>query len=204
MSEYLYQNVEPHCSTNYLLPVVKELARGIPPQSVVADLGCGNGSLLAHFRQDGWVLHGFDMSSSGIKEASNAYPGIQFSRVDLTGDLSSHPLAGRCDLVISTEVVEHVFLPRLYAKNCFSFLKPGGILIISTPYHGYFKNLALALAGKMDFHHGALYDYGHIKFWSRRTLTFLLEESGLEVKQFVGAGRGPYLWKSMVIQAKKP
>lgn len=203
MSGYVYRDAEPHCSSKYLLPVVRELVRGVPPHSVVVDLGCGNGSLLAQFRQYDWELHGFDMSSSGIEEASHAYSGIPFACADLTTDLSSHPLVGRCDLVISTEVIEHVFLPRLYIRNCFSFLKPGGILIISTPYHGYLKNLALALAGKMDFHYGALLDYGHIKFWSRQTLMFLLEESGFEVKQFVGAGRAPFLWKSMVILAKK-
>ena len=147
------------------------MIRDAPTHSVVVDLGCGNGSFLAHFRQEGWELHGFDMSRSDIEEASKAYSGIQFSCADLTADLSSHPLVGRCDVVISTEVVEHVFLPRLYAKNCFRFLKPGGILIISTPYHGYLKNVALALAGKMDFHHGALIDYGHIS--SRFTYTHI-------------------------------
>jgi 2-polyprenyl-6-hydroxyphenyl methylase/3-demethylubiquinone-9 3-methyltransferase len=203
MSEYVYRDAEPHCSTKYLLRVVRELLRGVPPQSVVVDLGCGNGSFLAQFRQHGWELHGLDMSRSGIEEASKAYSGIQFGCADLTTDLSSHPLAGKCDVVISTEVVEHVFLPRLYAKNCSSFLKPGGILIVSTPYHGYLKNLALALAGNMDFHYGALLDYGHIKFWSRPTLTSLLAEAGFEVKRFEGAGRTTFLWKSMVILAKK-
>jgi 2-polyprenyl-3-methyl-5-hydroxy-6-metoxy-1,4-benzoquinol methylase len=203
MSEYVHPDAELQCASKYLLPVVRDLAQSVPPFSVVADLGCGNGSFLAQFRQYGWELYGIDMSRSGIEEATKAYSGIQFSGADLTADLSSHPLIGRCDLVISTEVVEHVFLPRLYVKNCFRFLKPGGILIISTPYHGYLKNLALALFGKLDPHFGPLWDYGHIKFWSRRTLTTLLAEAGFEVERFVGAGRAPFLWSSMVIRAKK-
>jgi 2-polyprenyl-6-hydroxyphenyl methylase/3-demethylubiquinone-9 3-methyltransferase len=63
--------------------------------------------------------------------------------------------------------------------------------------------VALALAGKMDFHYTALWDYGHIKFWSRPTLTALLAEAGFEVQRFVGVGRAPYLWKSMILVAKK-
>src|ERR1700687_5099956 len=203
MSEYGYPNAEHCCTGEYLLPVVRELVREVPPQAVVADLGCGNGSLLAEFRQNVWELHGLEMSRSGIEHAAKAYPGIQFDYADLTADLSLHPLAGRCDVVISTEVVEHVFLPRTYARNCCTFLKPGGILILSTPYHGYWKNLALALAGKMDFHYTALWDYGHIKFWSRPTITALLTEAGFEVKRFVGVGRVPLLWKSMIVVAKK-
>jgi 2-polyprenyl-6-hydroxyphenyl methylase/3-demethylubiquinone-9 3-methyltransferase len=203
MSEYVIEGPELQQASKYLLPSVTDLIWDVPPHSVVVDLGCGNGSVLAQFRQRGWALHGFDISPSAIEIASKTYSGIQFTCCDLTTDLSSHPLAGRCDAIISTEVIEHIFLPRLYVKNCNSFLKPGGILIISTPYHGYIKNLALALFGKMDFHHTALLDYGHIKFWSRRTLTTLLEEGGFEVERFVGAGRAPFLWCSMVILAKK-
>jgi len=42
---------------------------------------------------------------------------------------------------------------------------------------------------------------GHIKFWSRATLTALLAEEGFTVAHFEGAGRLPYLWKSMVVVA---
>jgi hypothetical protein len=82
-------------------------------------------------------------------------------------------------------------------------LKPGGYLVLSTPYHGYLKNLALSLTGKWDFHHSPLRDGGHIKFWSRKTLTELLETEGFHVTDFIGVGRIPYLWKSMVIVARK-
>lgn len=64
-------------------------------------------------------------------------------------------------------------------------------------------NLALAFSGKVDFHYDALLDDGHIKSWSRHTLTSLLDEAGFEVKQFAGVGRMPFLWKDIVILAKK-
>jgi 2-polyprenyl-6-hydroxyphenyl methylase/3-demethylubiquinone-9 3-methyltransferase len=168
------------------------------------DLGCGNGSLLARFRNRGLTLHGLDESSSGIAQARGAFPEIDFSVADLTSDLASHPRAGACDLVISTEVVEHIFLPRAFARNCHSFLKPGGRAVISTPYHGYLKNVLLAVTGRLDGHFTALWDYGHIKFWSRKTLTALLREAGLRIETFHGAGRVPWLWKSMVVVASKP
>ena len=204
MSECNYNNPNLSCSSLYILPVVQDYVNRLPKLSVILDLGCGNGSMLSRLRQHGWDLHGIEMSSSGLAEAQKAYPDIHFSWANLTSDLAAHPLAGKYDVVISTEVVEHVFLPRLFAKNSFAFLKPDGILIISTPYHGYFKNLVLALAGKMDVHFTALWDYGHIKFWSRRTLTLLLEEAGFQVKFFRGVGRISFLWKSMVIVATKP
>jgi hypothetical protein len=48
-----------------------------------------------------------------------------------------------------------------------------------------------------------LWHGGHIKFWSRNTLSLLLQESGFEVVAFSGVGRFPYLWKSMVLVARK-
>ena len=202
-AEYAYCNSELGWASQYLQPVIKPLIGELPPASVVADMGCGNGSFLAQYRDRGWELHGLEASSSGLAAAAAAYPEIQFAQADLTGDLSTHALAGRCDLLISTEVIEHIFLPRLFARNCHAFLKPGGRLIISTPYHGYLKNVVLAATGKLDDHFTALWDYGHIKFWSRRTLTELLEEAGFEVIGFQGAGRFPYLWKSMVLVARR-
>ena len=106
--------------------------------------------------------------------------------------------------MISTEVVEHVYAPRRWAAAAFSALNPGGVLICSTPYHGYLKNLTLAASGKLDAHFTALWGGGHIKFWSRRTLTALLQETGFEMVAFRGAGRWPWLWKSMLIAALKP
>ena len=88
-------------------------------------------------------------------------------------------LAGRFDrfpAVISLEVVEHVYAPRDFAMTLFSLVEPGGIALVSTPYHGYWKNLALTLTGKMDAHFTALWDHGHVKFWSVRTLGVLLRE----------------------------
>ena len=58
----------------------------------------------------------------------------------------------------------------------------------------------MALTGKMDTHFTVLWDGGHIKFWSVKTLTKLLEEFGFEMVVFKGSGRLPYLWKSMFIK----
>ena len=204
IGEYQHDNAELACSSEWILPVVRHEVKHLPPGSIVVDMGCGNGSILAHLREYRFELHGLDASRSGLAQAEKAYPDIQFSCADLMSDLSSHFLAGRCDAVISTEVVEHVFLPRLFAANCYRMLKPGGCLVISTPYHGYVKNLALAITGKLESHFTVLWDYGHIKFWSKQTLYHLLVEAGFVIQRFRGAGRIPYLWKSMILVARKP
>jgi len=62
--------------------------------------------------------------------------------------------------------------------------------------------LALALSGRLDAHFTVLWDGGHIKFFSRRTLEQMLREQGFVATDFAGAGRWPYLWKSMLVKAR--
>jgi hypothetical protein len=111
---------------------------------------------------------------------------------------------GRFPLVVSLKVVEDLYDPRLFAANLFALVEPGGHAIISTPYHGYFKNLALAAFGRFDGHFTVLWDGGHIKFWSVRTLGILLREAGFAEIDLLRVGRIPSLAKSMIALARRP
>ena len=56
----------------------------------------------------------------------------------------------------------------------------------------------------MDRHFTALWDHGHIKFWSMATLGELLREAGFVDLRFERVGRVPALAKSMIAVARKP
>jgi len=56
----------------------------------------------------------------------------------------------------------------------------------------------------MDAHFTVLWDYGHIKFWSMKTLRLLLLEAGFEDVRFLRVGRVPVLAKSMIAVAMRP
>ncbi len=203
-TEYRYSDARPRTSHRFLLQAVEPFLRSLPSGSRVLDFGCGNGSLLARFTDCGLELHGVDASKSGISQARQHHRAIVFHIGDVTAPMPPDLAQVRFDAIVCTEVVEHVFDPRKLLRNIFALLKPGGQLLITTPYHGYLKNLALAAAGHMDAHYTALWDHGHIKFFSRRTLSALLEEANFEELRFSGAGRAPFFWKSMVFLARKP
>ncbi len=183
----------------FLLPVVFR-ALGTPGR--VFDLGCGNGAVAQALHDRGYQVTGVDPSESGI-----AYAHANRPQLDLHQGSAYEPLAerfGRFPSVVSLEVVEHVYAPRDYAATLFDLVEPGGQAIISTPYHGYWKNLAVALAGGFDAHFTALWDNGHIKFWSVATLTQLLTEAGFRNIRFERVGRIPPLARSMIAIADKP
>ncbi|SFU83143.1 2-polyprenyl-6-hydroxyphenyl methylase / 3-demethylubiquinone-9 3-methyltransferase [Methylobacterium sp. 174MFSha1.1] len=186
---------------SYLLAPVMQIIDDRRPDKIF-ELGCGNGSLAAHLTEKGYCVTGVDPSADGIGVARTRFPSLKLEVGSAYDNLAER--YGRFPLVLSLEVVEHVYDPRSYARTVFSLLDPGGTLVLSTPYHGYAKNLLLALSGKMDAHFTALWDHGHIKFWSMKTLTALLHEAGFVDITFRRVGRLPPLAKSMIAVARRP
>jgi 2-polyprenyl-6-hydroxyphenyl methylase/3-demethylubiquinone-9 3-methyltransferase len=186
---------------SYLLPTIERLLKSAVVGARLIDLGCGNGSVTAYCSELGYDVVGVDPSVEGVAQARCKHPSLTFHQASAYDNLAS--MFGTFDCVLSLEVVEHVYAPRKYAATVYSLCKEGGVVIVSTPYHGYFKNLALALSGKMDRHFTALWDHGHIKFWSVRTLTMLLKEAGFKEVGFHFVGRFPALAKSMVAVARR-
>lgn len=198
---YQWLNGE-HCdSHDYLLPALFEEVGLLGGSGRAFDLGCGNGSIARAMKARGWKVSGVDPSADGVKFARQKDPEIDLHVGSAYDDLQAK--FGRFPLVYSLEVVEHVYAPRDYAKTLVSLMQEDGVAIVSTPYHGYWKNLVMSLTGKMDAHFTALWDHGHIKFWSVKTLTQLFEEVGLEVTRVHRVGRIPVLAKSMILVLKR-
>lgn len=205
ISGYRYEDSGHTNAHGYLVPATLRILDALPGGAHpgrLFELGCGNGSVANVLAQRGWAVTGVDPSEEGIAQARASYPMLNLHPGSAYDDL---PVAyGTFPRLLSLEVVEHVYAPRHYAATAFSLLEPNGWAIISTPYHGYLKNLALAVTGKLDRHFTALWDHGHIKFWSRETLAALLAEAGFVDIRFERVGRVPALAKSMIAIARRP
>jgi 2-polyprenyl-3-methyl-5-hydroxy-6-metoxy-1,4-benzoquinol methylase len=202
ISGYHYSGGELGCAHQYLLPTVAAVIARLDMKSRKAfDLGCGNGSVAYWLTQRGFEATGVDPSATGIAEAKRTYPVLSLHEGSCYEPLSEK--YGTFPLVVSLEVVEHVYAPRSFASCVRDLLWDGGHAIISTPYHGYWKNVALAVSGKLDAHFNPLWDHGHIKFWSPRSLSLLLQEAGFRVLEVHRVGRFAPLAKSMVVIAQK-
>ena len=199
--EYHFEDEKPLISESYLLnPIIKILEKKKPKN--ILDVGCGNGSIANHLIKMGYNTYGLDISKSGIESANKVNPGhffyCNFEKNELPKEL---PLK-EFDFIISTEVIEHLYAPNAFMSFCKFALKKDGEMLISTPYHGYLKNLTLALSNKMDDHFNVNWEGGHIKFWSKKTLEILYIINGFTPLEFKGCGRFPYLWKSMIMTGK--
>ncbi len=199
--DYGFPNADLSHAHQYLLPALLPM---LHHTNKILDLGCGNGALTVKLIDLGFDVYGTDASAEGIEMAKKSYADRFFLQDLSTGKLPAQLMDASFSTIISTEVIEHLYDPKAFIQFCKAILSKSNYaeLIISTPYHGYFKNLIIALFNKYDAHHSPVWSGGHIKFWSRRTLESLLNSEGFELIEFKGCGRFPFLWKSMLIKAR--
>ena len=193
--DYGYSESGPTFPHAYLMPAVRAALAAAPAPARLFDLGCGNGAAAAAMAELGYSVAGVDSSRSGIAIAAARNVG-RFEVRSAYDALAEE--FGLFDIVLSLEVIEHLYDPRAAVRTVAGLLAPGGVAIISTPYHGYLKNLAISIVGGWDRHFTALWAGGHIKFWSRSTLRQLFAEAGMEEVRFARVGRVAPLAKSMV------
>jgi 2-polyprenyl-3-methyl-5-hydroxy-6-metoxy-1,4-benzoquinol methylase len=197
--EYTWEDQEVTPGHLWIDPVVMRLLDEIRPTRVL-DLGCGNGVLTAKIKRAGFDVVGVDPSKSGIDEARKMHPGIEFKVCGVYDDPAEFDLSG-FDLVVSEEVIEHLYYPDKLLEFSFKVLAQGGQVIITTPYYGYLRNLALAVFNRWDHHLTPLWNHGHIKLFSHNSMSKLLERNSFRMLHMTGAGNFRYFWKSMVVIA---
>src|SRR6266545_2238502 len=89
----------------HLRRIIKSMIRPLDFKSVL-DVGCGQGSFLQELQSDFPNIkpYGIDISSAAIELAQKRIPGGQFRVLDVTDS----SLDERCDLVVCSEVLEHI------------------------------------------------------------------------------------------------
>ena len=84
----------------------------------VLDVGCGNGFLLGHFLKKGCTVVGIDLSEQGVALARRTYPKGRFELLSADDKILDVLGEAPFDIVISTEVIEHLYAPRDFGRGC--------------------------------------------------------------------------------------
>jgi 2-polyprenyl-3-methyl-5-hydroxy-6-metoxy-1,4-benzoquinol methylase len=100
----------------------------------ILDVGCGNAWLAKHFTQRGKNVISMDISTANPVKALKQSPNENHAAI--VADAYHLPFKNNSiDCIIASEVMEHVVDPKLFIKKLLEALKPGGKLIITTPYN---------------------------------------------------------------------
>jgi 2-polyprenyl-3-methyl-5-hydroxy-6-metoxy-1,4-benzoquinol methylase len=146
-------------------------AMGLRPRSVL-DCGCGDGSLLSVIarRIACERLHGIDIAEN-VPLHLAAVP-IQFRAQDL-GRPIPEEMHGVYDLVLCSEVIEHVENDGMVLRNLFDLTAGGGTVVLTTQSGNIYRTEEFL---------------GHIRHYKLDDLCARLEHTGLKVQKAYLAG----------------
>ena len=153
----------------------------LPKRARVLDIG---GGILATLLSG---LLGHDASVCDVHEAARAdieSVGLSFQLADVYRDLL--PKIEDADLVVFTEVIEHLPLPPyVILERLARLLKPGGYLFVTTPNGHRFRNVVRMVAGReiLDFYRlpEEGQGLGHQHEYTRQQLLWQADAARLEV-----------------------
>jgi 2-polyprenyl-3-methyl-5-hydroxy-6-metoxy-1,4-benzoquinol methylase len=165
-------------------------------QQNILDYGCGRGGAARRFCDAGHHVEAIDLSDEVIALARRYEPRAKYTVIESEQSLPFSDDA--FDHCYSSEVIEHVFDIRAYLSEIHRVVKSGGLLMLTTPYHGVAKNLAIAMRG-FERHYDPY--HGHIRFFTPKSLYGCLRDHGFEPRTFIGIGRIWPLYKTMYVSA---
>ncbi|MDC1014433.1 methyltransferase domain-containing protein, partial [Candidatus Pelagibacter sp.] len=142
--DWLNNNTVHH---NYLIKSIEKILKNQnTSENELLDIGCGNGFLTSKISRFFKQTTGIDLSGTGIDQAQKLNnERLNFKNISIEEMIQSKK---KFKFITSFEVIEHQYLPDDFLNQISQILESDGVLLISTPFHGYIKNLFINLLGK--------------------------------------------------------
>ncbi len=184
--DYWYNYVQSGAGIDAMLHPV--LALGDRAKGSLLDVGCGFG-FVPHF----WTEMGFG-EAIGLESSLYGRKGRELLGVEIYHSYFNEceEIRGRrFDIVFSSEVIEHVRDPAAFIKEISAGLKPGGVLVLTTP-----SSTCLVPSTEATTISATLSPGFHYFILSRNALEKLLKEAGFAHVHVVDLGQRLFAWAS--------
>lgn len=137
------------------------------------DVGCGLGFLLDVAFDKEFAVHGIEFNSHAVNYIRSKYTYPVHG-----GTIQDFPISHKFDVVSMMDVVEHLYDPFTDLKRVREMLSPQGVLVLSTMDSG---SIVSQLLGKQIEDFRRIRE--HLFFFTRATITSILEDSGFAVER---------------------
>lgn len=146
--------------------VLDLLEQHLPQRGELLDIGPNTGTCLLAARERGWRGCGIEINADAA-----AYCRQSRGLNVIAGTLDTHPFPRDCfDVVLMGDVIEHLSDPRATMRQVQRILRPGGLVVISTPDIAGWAGRVLQVKPQE-----------HLYYFSPQTMGALLQRVGLEV-----------------------
>lgn len=172
----------------------------------VLDIGCGNGNISMFLGSLGYQVLGIDVSEKAIEKAKqvNDLPNVRFSAISAE---EFSQMETKYDVIICSEVLEHLTAPENILQVIHSILKNDGLLFVTVPNgKGPREVIITKPVQKLQQKNGVAWQYlsqikkmmgydghtvqsdaddlGHVQFFSKEKLLRLAKNTGFTVQKF--------------------
>ena len=142
------------------------------------DFGCGAGGFLLEARKAGWDVSGLELSKDLAKHVIDNYEIPVFQGLIDAPEFAEE----RFDVVISSQVFEHLLDPRQTLIDVKAHLNRPGMILIEVPNRNDFRE---------RLKRGKMMDDSHLFYFTAKSLSRMLREQGFRVVK-VQEGMRPY------------
>ena len=164
----------------------------------VLEIGCGRGAtgeLLQ--RALGCRVTGVELNPEVARAARDRLHRVVVGDVEdpeVAAELRAAAPAGGFDVLLATELFEHLVEPERFLAAARDLVRPGGRIVLSVPNVGHWSVVEDLLAGRWDYLPIGILCYTHYRFFTRRTLADWLARCGFDRGRLVAQRTEPPPW----------
>jgi len=156
-----------------------------PKKKTVLDLGCGSAIISKKLIPIVDKLYGIDISKKRVKQAKTHVANLNnLNNFDFYVSYAQNlPFKdNHFDVIIASEIIEHVIDVKIFLEECKRVLKSDGLLVLSTPAGRNYELIGSITNDKVD---------EHLRLYSHKELRKIVNDNGFFVEDIYGVGFSP-------------
>lgn len=175
------------------LHIDRQSVEKIPNNARVLEIGCATGFVGEYLKKEkNCTVVGVDIGVDELKEAKKKLDEVILGDIEEEETLKKLRKYKKFDVVYSSALIEHLRDPWIATSEWKNFLKPNGMLILTTSNITHWSMRVKLLKGQFEYEEYGLLDKTHLRFFTPKTFQNLVKNSGYTIQQYtidsVGGG----------------
>lgn len=152
------------------------------PTASILEIGCGTGATGAMALSEGRCGRyiGVELFEAAAAEARGVLSDVIVGNVET---LSFDWQPATFDAVIFSEVLEHLVQPGDVLKNIARFVRPGGLLLASSPNISHWRVIRELIQGRFELADQGVFDRTHLRWFTPETFAVMIEDAGFVISE---------------------
>ncbi|MEQ1672822.1 MAG: class I SAM-dependent methyltransferase [Hyphomicrobium sp.] len=152
------------------------------PSAQILEIGCGTGATGALALSEGCCGRyvGVELFETAATEAREVLTEVITGNVE-TLAFDFHP--AEFDAIILSEVLEHLVEPGEVLKSLSRFVRPGGLLLASSPNISHWRVIRELVMGRFTLADQGVFDRTHLRWFTPETFSAMAEAAGFDVDE---------------------